>query len=266
MISSLNAAKGDRSIDLGCFDLGLAAQQSAWLRTQGATIAAAHWHFSMPDVARQPRLLTYVVRPFLRDYFPDYDIYLWIDADVWLQDGTAIERYVSGALAKGPAIAHENERAYRFQGWPFAWTCKHFLLGYGPIRDVWLLIRPHLNAGILAIAADAPHWGRWRDCYQRVIDKTGLITPHDQFSLNHAIYSHGLPTEFLPATCNWICDRGPPMLDEDSGKFCVPYPHYQPISIIHLAGPAKQRFYKVKTRATTEIERTFRYQSTTLLV
>lgn len=261
MISSLNAAKHDRSIAFGCFDLGLERHQSAWLETQGATIVSPRWHFSIPEAAKLPRYLAFVVRPFLRDYFPGYDIYLWIDADAWLQDWTAVDRYIAGAHAKGMAIAHENERGYRFQAWLFAWTCKHFLLGYGAIRGLRLLSRPHLNAGIFAIATDAPHWQKWQDCYQRAIDKSGNVVPHDQFALNDAIYSYSLPADFLPATCNWICDRGPPLLDEESGKFCAPYPPYQRISIMHLAGPAKGRKYRVKTRAGSEVERSFRYQN-----
>ena len=40
---------------------------------------------------------------FFAQYFPGYDVYLWIDADAWVQDRQAVELFVQGA-AKAPGI------------------------------------------------------------------------------------------------------------------------------------------------------------------
>jgi len=51
-----------------------------------------------------------VARLFLRDYFPGRDIYIWVDADIWLQGWWVIDAHRQGALETGMAIAHERER------------------------------------------------------------------------------------------------------------------------------------------------------------
>jgi len=49
--------------------------------------------------------LAFLVRPYLREYFPCYDIYLWIDSDVWLQSPDMLRALIEGAARKGMAIA-----------------------------------------------------------------------------------------------------------------------------------------------------------------
>jgi hypothetical protein len=231
--------------DLAVFDLGLSPKDRSWLNERDIDIAVPHPHDGQGSSDR-PLELAFLVRPHLRDYFPDYDVYVWIDSDVWVQAPDVLSMLIDGALRKGMAIAHENERGYRFQRALFLWTAKHFLLGYGVLRGAWLLTRPHLNAGLFAIRADAPHWRVWGDRYRAAIRRTGKLTPHDQFALNQAIYQDRLPTEILPASANWICDRGVPMWNDESGEFCEPYPPFRPIAALHLAGPGKRTVYRIR--------------------
>lgn len=239
--------------DIGVFDLGLAPQNLAWLAdwTDRVVTPRPHMGFGEPD---KPLTLGYLVRPFLPDYFPGYDIYLWIDSDVWLQSPDAPRDMIAGAARRGMAIAHEDERAYRFQMWLFLWTIKHFVLGYGPVRGSWLMTRPHLNAGIFAIHRQAPHWRTWAERYRAAMERTGRITPHDQFALNQAIYQDRLDTEILSPNANWICDRGVPMWNDAEGCFCEPYPPHRRISALHLAGPGKRTAYPVRRTGGTEFQ------------
>jgi hypothetical protein len=231
--------------DLAVFDLGLAPEDREWLARRNAVIAMPRPHDGLGSVDR-PLELAFLVRPYLREYFPGYDIYVWIDSDVWLQSPEALHALIDGAAAKGMAIAHENERSYRFQRKLFLWTAKHFLLGYGMARGLWLLTRPHLNAGMFAIRHDAPHWDAWAARYRAAIERTGKLTPHDQFALNQAIYQDRLPTEILSPRVNWICDRGVPMWNDEAQEFCEPYPPYRRISALHLAGPGKRTVYRIR--------------------
>jgi hypothetical protein len=178
-------------------------------------------------------------------------VYVWIDSDVWLQNGDVIGAYVAGARTSGMAITHEREKSYRFQAWLLGWTTKHFLLGYGLARTVRLLLSPHLNAGFFAIHADAPHWEAWTRCYAAAIKRTGKIVPHDQFALNEALLApqrgdRRLDFNMLAPSHNWICDRGIPMWNDEAAMFCIPYPPFQPIGALHLAGPAKRTRYQIK--------------------
>ncbi len=231
--------------ELAVLDLGLTAEDLAWLRRRAVHIARPRPHLGVAGTT-ELRLLSFLARPFLPEYFPGFDVYFWIDSDVWLQSPDVIWQMISGAQRKGMAIAHESERAYRFQGWLFLWTAKHFVLGYGPLRGARLVARPHLNAGIFAIHRDAPHWRAWARRYAAAIQRTGKLTPHDQFSLNQAIYQDRLDAEILPANVNWICDRGVPMWNDAERSFCEPYPPYRTISALHLAGPGKSTTYRIE--------------------
>lgn len=265
MILSLHEHKGRNDFAIGIYDLGLTAAQKAWLGSYTDRIVTPSWHFVAPESEKSVRNLSYVARPFLRSYFPGFDIYAWMDADVWLQDGAAIDDFIEGARGSGCAVARENEPSYRLQSWLFSWTAKHFLSGYGPLHGTWLLSRPHINIGVFAMREDAPHWERWISCYQQAIDRSGVVMPHDQFALNDAIYTHKLPTAFLPATHNWICDRGIPLWDDIGGKFCAPAAPHHPISVLHLAGPGKRLTYRLKTLHGGHVLTTFRYKSAKLV-
>lgn len=249
MVESLGPVLERPGVELACFDLGLSEGDRDWLVARGARLETPRRHLG---VGEQPvALLSFLARPFLAEYFPGFDVYLWIDSDVWLQRPETVDLYVDGALARGMAITHERERAYRLQPWLLGWTAKHFVLGYGATTAAWLLACRHVNAGMFAVRAGAPHLEAWARRYEAAIGRTGKIVPHDQFALNHALRGGlldrpGLETAFLDPGCNWICDRGVPMWNDEAGAFCKPYAPYEPIGALHLAGPAKFKPYEIK--------------------
>lgn len=249
MIESLGPVLARPNVDLAVLDLGLDAADRDWLAQYDAKLAAPQAHLGINGATQSPALLSFLARPFLREYFPGYDAYVWVDSDIWLQDPGVIDTYVDGALAQGMAITHEEERAYRFQRSLFLWTAKHFLLGYGPLTGGWLLTRPHVNAGFFAMAGDAPQWEGWATRYAAAIKKSGLLVPHDQFALNHTLHAaegRRRPARLLDPGCNWIVERGAPMWNDALGMYCKPYAPYAPIPTLHLAGPAKRRVFTVR--------------------
>lgn len=251
LIRSLEAFPERRDVEIGCLDVGQTGADRAWLADHGVILAEPTTHLGVPDSRLKPHERAFVARPFLRDYFPGRDIYIWIDSDVWLQGWWVIDAYRQGALETGMAIAHERERAYAFQAWLVAWFAKHLVLGYGPLDAAWLLSRPHLNAGLFAMRRDSPHWALWVRHYQAAWDRTGQINPHDQFSINRFVHGGSLSrpaikTTILPPRYNWICDRGPPMWNDAEETLCEPYPPYRTIGAVHLAGPGKTKSYNVR--------------------
>ena len=260
MIASLRRHRGYEEAPLAVFDLGLAAAERAALAREEVMLLEPGWHFGLDGRGLPRHDLGLLVRPFLRDYLPGRALYAWIDADTWVQDPAALSRLLEGARARGMALVHERERGYRFQGWLLAWTAKHFVIGCGAVRGAWLLSRPHLNAGVFAAAADAPHWELWQRRFAAAVARTGRIAPYDQFSLNEAIYVDAPPLARLEPGDNWICDRGPPVWDEGAKRLCKPYPPYEPIAILHLAGPAKRAKYHLRTRNGSEVEARLSYR------
>lgn len=251
LIRSLEAFPERQDVEIGCLDVGQAAEDRAWLAAHSVVVAEPTTHLGVPIERLKPYERAFVARPFLRDYFPGRDIYVWIDSDVWLQGWWVIDAYCQGALQTGMAIAHERERAYVFQGWLLAWFAKHMVLGYGSLDGAWLLSRPHLNAGLFAMRSDSPHWALWVHHYKAAWDRTGTFNPHDQFSINRLV--HGglmsrpkVKTTILAPRYNWICDRGPPMWNDAEGALCEPYPPYRSIGAVHLAGPGKTTAYEIR--------------------
>lgn len=252
MLETLRPEEYSGSLSLACFDIGLTQAQRNALSETRVQIVRPTPHFGISAEQYSPALLSFLARPFLPQDFPGYDIYLWVDSDLWFQNPRAIDVYITGARDDGFAITHESERSYRFQAWLFAWTAKHFLLGYGPIKGAWLLSQRHLNAGMFAGRAEAPHWDVWKRLYQAAITRSGKLVPHDQFALVQALHGssiwHRVPlkTRFLDPSWNWIVSRGEPMWNDAASAFCRPYPPYVPIDVIHLAGPGKSHTYRVR--------------------
>jgi hypothetical protein len=246
LIESIGACRAS-PVTIGFFDFGVTEDQHDWLTARGIHVKTPETGLVLGSSAEAWKSkMGYLARPFLRENFPGYSVYIWLDADVWLQSWDGIGALLDGAIQTGAAMVRQNERAYRFWPWLLGWQLKHFVLGYGAVKGAWLASRPHINNGVFAMRADAPHWARWRDRYQKAFDRTRLAAPHDQFGLNAAVYLDRLPVCFLPATCNWICDLAVPMWNSEAAMFCAPYPPHTPIAHLHLAGPAKTNSFDVK--------------------
>jgi len=250
MLATLRAQREGAALPVACFDLGLSAGDRALLARERVELVTPTHRFDVPGGPWPAWLDAYLAQPFLPETLPGWDVYLWIDADIWFQDGRAVAAYIEGALAHGFAIAHERTSMYRSQLWLTGWMGKHFMKGFGPLQGLWLLSRPHLNSGFYAMHARAPHWAAWQEGYAAAMRRSGSPTPHGQFAINQLVYGRlfggkGLDTAVLEPWANWIVDRGPPMWNDELGLFCEPSAPYRALSALHLAGPGKKARYPV---------------------
>jgi hypothetical protein len=165
-VASIRDKPEGATIALGILDVGLEEAQRAWLVERGAAIVEPGWDFDFPGQAEAPRhRQALFARPFLPRHFPGHDLYLWIDADAWVQDWNAVELFFRAAGEGLIALVPEMDRSYRnfFRAWEEFHAVNHE--GYreafdGPTADR-LMRHPLLNAGVLALAGDAPHWQAW---------------------------------------------------------------------------------------------------------
>lgn len=230
---------------LGVLDVGLEADQRRWLDGQGALVVAPGWDLDFPGRGETPQYRqAQYGRPFLPRHFPGHDLYMWLDADAWVQDWAAVELFFRAAETGSLAIVPELDRAYR--NFFHAWEEFHGVIsaGYAAAFDAALaerLVRhPLLNNGAFALRADAPHWQAWADTLGAALQRSRneLI---DMTTLNHVIYVQELRAHFLPAWCNWICHHAPPRRDPVSGALTEPYLPYQRLGIVHLTLWMKDR-------------------------
>ncbi len=239
---------------IGFFDLGCTSDQLNWLDKQVNIIKQPNWEFDFPSRNEAPDYLKgLLARPFLREYFPNFDIYLWIDSDAWVQDWKAIDLFVRGANKQGLAIVPEINRGSHIQygGLPeywWQWVYRQYEESFGEEVAKKFYSYPLLNAGVFALHKEAPHWEVWAECLAGGLQKThSLMT--DQFALNLAVYDYGLfeQTEMLPSWCNWTCHFGLPVWDKEISCLVEPYlPHY-PIGILHLTNEKYERINLVST-------------------
>lgn len=224
-----------------CFDLGLSPETRSTVLPYLTHLVEPRWDL---DVARhvreaEPHLRALTLRPWLRDYLPGYDVYVWIDSDVHVQHPGTIEWFIDGARTRGMTVVPQVHHAYAVSEASVQWRTRRMQYYFGTESAQRTLWAAYYNAGIFAIAADAPHWDAWRTCFEEGIEASGGELVCDQTALNEAIHRNALPISPLPAICNWLCHLAPPMRNTKTGRFVEPGPAGREIAMLHMSAGTK---------------------------
>lgn len=243
LVLSIRDKPQGRDFPISILDVGLTAEQRAWLEPRVQTILDPGWDYEFPGRDSAPsHFKAMTARPHLPKHLPDYDGYIWIDADAWLQTWEAIELYLRALETHGFAIIPELDRAYACvynQNNTRQLVHDVLLKGFGKqLADslVWL---PVLNSGGFCIWRDSPIWQAWQDCLGAALQR---YRHHmiEQTALNVVLYGQQSLPQFLPSTCNWMCVHAPPAFDETSGLLVEPCLPHRTLSVVHLGGQVKQ--------------------------
>ena len=96
------------------------------MRSRGITLVEPGWDIDLGSrMELAPHLRAMTARPFLNRYFPDWDIIIWLDADIWVQTPEALLIYVQGAMELGFAATPEVDRSYQTHHGPNKFTDFH---------------------------------------------------------------------------------------------------------------------------------------------
>ena len=233
--------------DFAVLDTGLDEDQINFFKDNNVLINNAEWNVKVPHykILGRENLKAQIARAFLPDYFDNYKIYIWLDADMWLNDLDSFLLYEKGAIKNKLTIVPQSDRAYIKNAnveWLFGFPKKIKTINYKNIsksvsKKLGMKYAFHstLNAGAFAISDNDRIW----QCLQKNIklaSKKGRIFGTDQVALALSIYEDNLPAEFLPAYCNWMCEFHMPKFDTDKNIFVEPYIPNTPIALVHLAG------------------------------
>ncbi|XZN91134.1 MAG: glycosyltransferase [Microcoleus sp.] len=264
-ILSVREKPEGENVAIGFFDLGCTPEQLQWLETQVNIIQKPDWDFEFPAKNEAPHYLKgLLARPFLRQYFPNFDIYLWIDADAWVQSWKAVELLVKGAAKRGLAVVPELDRGYYLAygklSWYWEFVYRDYQAAFGEEVAQKLHSYPTINAGVFALHKNAPHWELWAEYLAQGLQQHVSLMS-DQIALNRLVYGTALfdKTEILPAWCNWSCNFGLPVWDKQRGCFVEPYLPQEAIGILHMTGH-KHDLVKLATTDGDTIEISLRYQ------
>ena len=160
-VRSIRDKPEGRSIALGILDVGLDGGERQWLEEQGAKVVAPGWDMDFPERDQTPRYKqAQYGRPFIPKHFPGHDLYLWIDADAWVQDWAAVDLFFRAAADNTIALVPEIDRSYR--NFFHAWEEFHGVIGEGyraifdePVAER-LTRQPLLNNGVFALGRARP--------------------------------------------------------------------------------------------------------------
>ena len=252
-LASIRALTFTHPFDLAILDVGLSATSRAYFEGQGVTVKSVGVDIEYPGRAewerQKPGLRTLTARPSLRTYFPGYDVYIWVDTDMWMQTPDVINDLIP-AVAKSAAIhiACEFDRCYAtffthaaiwqiFRNW--------YADAFGDQVAGFMTLKPMLNAGLFAMNKQSPGWDAWHAIYSQSLQKLAEPTDKgfmvDQLGLNLLVYQQKVPVVVLPALYNWLTFYALPKFDPVSGLYVEPLPPYRPIANIHLTQKIKEQ-------------------------
>ena len=247
LIDSIKRFKESENVAICILDAGLNQDQKDSLSKKVDEIKNAEWDIQVPNykVKGKEWLKSQVSRAFLPKYFPNYEKYLWIDCDAWVNDWNCVKLYFKACEDGKLGITQTIGPGYKITSkvnWLFgklaiikSQNFKHAVksrISYADARK--LAFAPHINIGVFSLEKNSKGWDIWQNNLSKTL-KAGNIFGSEGLAINMSVYIDNLETEFLPLNCNWITSNLLPKYDEKQNTFVEPYlPNYK-IGIIHLA-------------------------------
>ena len=257
LVDSIKSFKESENTAICILDAGLSDEQKNILSTKVDQIKSADWDIEVPGykVKGKEWLKSQVSRAFLPKYFPNYEKYLWIDADAWVNSWEAVDLFLRGCENNKLSIATSADRAYgrvlRAE-WVFgsfarikSQNYKHAKSsGFSEKIARQVALKPHLNIGVFALELNAPHWNVWQKNLKHALN-SGKIWGSEQIAMNVTIYNDELDVEILPAYCNWTLIDAL-KFDKERNTLVEPYLPNHKIGIVHFAGKNNDQIRKNK--------------------
>ena len=266
LVDSIKRFKQSEDVAICILDAGLKQDQRDSLSKKVDEIKNAEWDIEVPGykVKGKEWLKSQVSRAFLPKYFPNYEKYLWIDCDAWVNDWSCVELYFKACDDGKLGITQTIGPGYKITSkvnWLFgklalikSQNFKHAVkskISYADARK--LAFAPHINIGVFSLEKDSKGWSTWQNNLEKTL-KAGNIFGSEGLAINMSVYIDNLETEFLPLNCNWITSNLLPKYDQKQSTFVEPYlPNYK-IGIIHLAAGIWKDGKDMRVDKTIKIE------------
>ena len=281
LIDSIKQFPQSSNIAICILDAGLTDEQKKILSSKVDEIKSAEWDIKVPSlkVLGKEWLKSQVSRAFLPKYFPDYEKYLWIDCDAWVNDWDTIELYFKACENNKLGITQTMAPGYKIMSkasWIFgrlaiikSQNFKHAISSKIGIENARkLAFAPHINIGVFSLEKNSPCWSTWQKNLEKTLS-SGKIFGSEGLAINMSVYIDEIETEFLPIKCNWIASNLLPKYDDQKQTFVEPYLPNNTIGIMHLASKIKgdnfkmkdieQTFFEIQTLSNKKIKKNIRF-------
>ena len=266
LIDSIKRFKQSENVAICILDAGLTEDQKNKISKKIDEIKSAKWDIDVPGykVKDKEWLKSQVSRAFLPKYFPNYEKYLWIDCDAWVNDWDCVELYFKACDGGKLGITQTIGPGYKITSkvnWLFgklaiikSQNFKHAVkskIPYDKARK--LAFAPHINIGVFSLEKNSVGWKTWQKNLEQTL-KAGNIFGSEGLAINMAVYLDNLETEFLPLNLNWITSNLLPKYDENNNIFVEPYLPNHKIGIMHLAAGIWKDGKDMRVDKSIEIE------------
>jgi len=186
-------------------------------------------------------------RPFMKDYFPGYEKYIWLDADTEVFSLDGIRTILKACEIKDLAIAPEINESYVFKNNKFGikkifksfykisgWSFKNYKKYFSNDLAENLFFKPLFNNGVFCLNSDSDFWNLWKTEYQNALNKakTSYGIKTDQLSLNKIIYENFDKISILDSTNNWIISKSEKIKKIDETFYTPSFPNRK-INVLH---------------------------------
>ena len=246
LIDSIRKFKESENVAICVLDAGLSSSQIEKISTVVDEIKKAEWDIEIPFYKKNKEWLkSQVSRAFLPKYFPNYDKYLWIDCDAWVNSWSCIDNYFKACENNKLGITQSIGQGYRSLA-KVKWLIgkiaiiktqnyKHAKMS-GVEEEIArkLAFAPHLNIGVFSLMKNSSCWQIWQNNLKKVLTK-GRVFGSEGLAINMSVYINNVKTEFLPLSHNWITSNLLPIYDEKNNTFKEPNIPNNEIGIVHLA-------------------------------
>ena len=161
LINSIRRFEESKDISICILDAGLSDEQKLIIQKK-ATIKKANWDIEIPFYKKKHEWLkSQISRAFLPNYFPEFDRYLWIDADAWVNSWDCIDNYFNACANNKLGITQSIGPGYKVLA-NVKWLFKKFAIinpqnykhavnsGVKENEARKLAFAPHLNIGVFS--------------------------------------------------------------------------------------------------------------------
>jgi hypothetical protein len=246
-VASVRDKAESAGVAYAVLDLGLTEYQRAELARRDVNFVKPGWDY--PQARSQPEWFkAMTARTYLPKWVPGFDIYVWLDADTWVQRWESIELLCKGAEKYGFAVVAEADRAYtdieavtkdRGEIISFQERERKLRVYFGD-KATKLRRFPTLNCGVFAASARCPIWDAW----PKLMDVALTNNPRDVFfaeqtAMNVALLSGAVRYARLPAKHNWLLSSAIPRVGPNDEIVHPDFPH-EPLGIIHRTAHTKR--------------------------
>jgi hypothetical protein len=250
LVLSLRALGYPRQgFDLVLIDIGCSQKSLDWMEANEVVLISLKTDLIPKTILSviEPYQRALVMRPWLPEILAGYDLYIWFDADTWLQSDDVIkvicgsQKIIPERLFIAPGISHYNaslyenmEKIVQMQDLWFS-TCYQ-----GNPSSIAFSKKLHYSCGVFGLSWSSPVWNLWKEeiteTYPLVAERNrSLLHLAEQTALNYIIHRDNTLFVRIDPLFNFHCNSGGAMRLPNGEVTAFTVVPVRRIGVIHLA-------------------------------